>query len=316
MKRFILRFLTWLVFPVLAAILVDWMVSSGLRKTDIRRYAAWNDIYGGKIDADMVVLGNSQAWCSYNTYIMDSLLDVNTYNLGIDGHSLHYQLIRYDTYRRFYSKPKIILLNVCFAGTFTIMSDEAYDREQFFPYINDKVLISQVAKAKRITWIDRYVPLCRYFGYRDEVENGISAFFGKTDFQDGGMHKGFRGNDYAWSSKGIPGESYDSIDWKLVDELERFAEKCDKEKVKLVFVKYPMCYPVVEYVRNLRESDSIFETIVDKHNMPILSYYYSDVTKDSTNYYNYGHLNSKGAKLFTVELCRDLDSLEILKGLD
>lgn len=315
MRKFIARFLIWLVIPIMAAILVDWMVSTGLRKTDIRRYAAWNDIYGGKIAADMVVIGNSQAWCSYNTYVMDSMLDINTYNLGIDGCSLHYQLIRYDTYRRFNPNPKAILLNVCFAGTFTIMADEAYDREQFFPYIKDKVLISQVAKAKRITWLDRYVPLCRYFGYREDVENGVTSFFGKTVFQDGGMHKGFRGNDYPWSSKGIPEETFDSIDMNLVRELERFAEDCYREKVKLVFVKYPMCYPSVEHVRNLRESDSIFEAIARQYNMPILDYYYSDVTKDSTNYYNYGHLNRKGAELFTVELCRDLDSLKIIGGL-
>lgn len=316
MRQFIFRFIIWLLPVVVMALVADYVVSSGLRKTDIRRYAAWNDIYDGKIDADLVVLGNSQAWCSYNTYIMDTMLGVNTYNLGIDGHSLHYQLIRYDTYRRFCPKPKIVLLNVCYAGTFTIMADEAYDREQFFPYINDRVLISQVAKAKRITWIDRHVPLCRYFGYREDVENGVSSFFGKTVFQDGGMHKGFRGNDYAWSSKGVPGESYVSIDMKLVNELERFAEECDRENVQLVFVKYPMCYPVTEHVKNLSESDTIFETIAQRYNMPMLDYYYSDITKDSTNYYNYSHLNRKGAELFTVELCHDIDSIGVNEELN
>ena len=311
MKKFIVRFMIWFMILFLASILVDWMVSSGLRKTDIRRYAVWNDIYGSEIDADLVVLGNSQAWCSYNTFIMDSMLGLNTYNLGMDGHTLHYQLLRYETYRRFNPRPKVILLNVCFFGTFSIMADEAYDREQFFPYINDGTLISQVAKAKRISWLDRYIPLCRYFGYRDDFENGISAFFGNKEFQDGGMHKGFRGNDYSWSSNGIPEGVFGSIDMKLVDELERFAENCDREKIKLVFVKYPMCYPVLEQVRNLGESDSIFETIAGDYSMPILDYYYSDITKDSTNYYNYSHLNSKGAELFTIELCRELDSMGI-----
>ena len=311
MKKFLVRFLIWFTILFLASILVDWIVSSGLRKTDIRRYAVWNDIYGSEIDADLVVIGNSQAWCSYNTFIMDSMLGYNTYNLGIDGHSLHFQLIRYETYRRFNPKPKVILLNVCYFGTFSIMADEAYDREQFFPYIDDRALISQVAETKHITWLDRYVPLCRYFGYQKELKNGMSAFFGNKDFQDGGMHKGFRGNDYSWSSKGIPKELSDSHDMRLVDELERFAGECDREKIKLVFVKYPMCYPVLEHIRNLRECDSIFETIAAKYNMPILDFYYSDITKDSTNYYNYGHLNRKGAKLFTIELCRELDSIGI-----
>ena len=311
MKKFLVRFLIWLTILFLASVLVDWMVSSGLRKTDIRRYAVWNDIYGSEIDADLVVIGNSQAWCSYNTFIMDSMLGFNTYNLGIDGHSLHFQLIRYETYRRFNPKPKVILLNVCYFGTFSIMADEAYDREQFFPYIDDRTLMSQVAETKHITWVDRYIPLCRYFGYQKDLKDGMSAFFGNKDFQDGGMHKGFRGNNYSWSSKGIPEELGDSHDMRLVDELERFAGECDREKIKLVFVKYPMCYPVLEHIRNLRECDSIFETIAAKHNMPILDFYYSDITKDSTNYYNYGHLNRKGAKLFTIELCRELDSIGI-----
>ena len=266
---------------LLTSILVDWMVSSGLRKTDIRRYAVWNDIYGGEINADLVVLGNSQAWGSYNTFIMDSMLGLNTYNLGIDGHTLRYQLIRYETYRRFNPQPKVILLNVCFFGTFSIMADEAYDREQFFPYINDETLISQVAEAKHITWLDRHLPLYRYFGYREDFENGVSAFWGNSDFQDGGMHKGFRGNDNSWSSEGIPEKVCDSID------------------------------PILEHVGNLRESDSIFETVAGRYNMPILDFYHSDISRDSTNYYNYSHLNSKGAELFTIELCRKLDSIGI-----
>lgn len=311
MKKFLVRFLIWLTILFFASVLVDWMVSSGLRKTDIRKYAVWNDIYGSEIDADLVVIGNSQAWCSYNTFIMDSMLGFNTYNLGIDGHTLHFQLIRYETYRRFNPKPKVILLNVCYFGTFSIMADEAYDREQFFPYIDDRALISQVAETKHITWTDRYVPLCRYFGYQKDLKNGMSAFFGNKVFQDGGMHKGFRGDNYSWSSNGIPKELSDSHDMRLVDELERFAGECDREKIKLVFVKYPMCYPVLEHIRNLRECDSIFETIAAKYNMPILDFYYSDITKDSTNYYNYGHLNRKGAKLFTIELCRELDSIGI-----
>ena len=316
MKKFIVRFLVWLLPVMAVAFLVDYMVSSGLRKTDIRRYAAWNDIYSGKIDADMVVLGNSQAWCSYNTYVMDSMLGLQTYNLGIDGHTLHYQLLRYETYRRFYPKPKVILLNVCFAGTFATMSDAAYDREQFFPYINDDVLIKQVAKEKRITWIDRHVPLCRYFGYRDDVENGVAAFFGKKSFFDGGMYKGFRGNNYPWSSDGIPEEMCATVDMKSVEELERFAEDCFRENVKLVFVKYPVCYPLAFKVRNLSESDSIFEAIGKEYNIPVLEYYYSDVTYDSTNYYNYTHLNKKGAALFTTELCHDLDSIGINEELN
>ena len=106
-----------------------------------------------------------------------------------------------------------------------------------------------------------------------------------------------------------------SIDIQLVNELERFAESCYNDDVRLVFVKYPMCYPIVERVSNLNVSDSIIETIEDRYSIPVLDYYYSDITKDTTNYYSFGHLNKKGSKLFTNDLCLDLDSLGIFKGI-
>ena len=114
MKKFLVRLGVWLLILVVVAVAVDAMVTTGLRKVDTRKYAVWNDIHKGGIDADLLVVGPSQAWCSYNTYVMDSMLGLNSYNLGIDGHSLHFQLIRYKTYRRFNPKPKEVLLNACF----------------------------------------------------------------------------------------------------------------------------------------------------------------------------------------------------------
>lgn len=317
MKKFVGRFCLWLVILLILAVVADMMISTGLRKVDVRKYAVWNDIYRGEIDADLIVLGNSQAWCSYNTYVMDSMLGLNSYNLGIDGHSLQFQLIRYETYRRFNPKPKAIILNTCFFGTFSIMADEQYEREQFFPYITDGTLMRTVAETKHLTWFDRYLPLYRYFGYRDDVEMGLSAFFGKRDFPDGGLHKGYRGNEYKWENDGMLKDSVvnTSIDIQLVDELERFAESCYNDDIRLVFVKYPICYPLVERVGNLSVCDSVIETISKRFDIPVLEYYYSNITKDSTNYYNYSHLNKKGSKLFTNDLCLDLDSLGIFKGI-
>ena len=164
--------------------------------------------------------------------------------------------------------------------------------------------------------MDRHVPLYRYFGYREEIETGLASFFGKTEFPDDGLYKGYRGNDYSWETSGMLQDSLKSvIDENQVLELENFAEDCRKEEIALVFVKYPVCYPIVERVSNLRVTDSIFDAIAKRNNVPVLDYYHADITKDSSNYYNYNHLNKKGSELFTKELCHDLDSLGILSGL-
>lgn len=316
MQKFLIRLGLWLLIGFIIALVVDVVVTSGLRKVDTRKYAVWNDIYKGGVDADLVVIGPSQAWCSYNTFMLDSLLNVNSYNLGIDGHPLPLQLLRYETYRRFNSKPRVILLNVSYFGTFSILSDEQYEREQFFPYIADRDLIDKVAKIKHLTWLDRYVPLYRYFGYRDDVEMGVAAFWGKREFPDGNMHKGYRGNVYEWQSPSWLESSLSyPIDNDLVVLLEKFAKKVTESGIELAFVKYPAYYSWTQRVENIKVTDSIFETIAAEYDVPILDYYYSGICKDSANYYNFSHLNKKGAELFTIKLCQDLDSMCFIKRL-
>ena len=316
MKRFIIRFCIWIGIALIVAIPVDAIISSGLRKTDIVKYAVWNDIYRGNLHPDLVVLGSSRAWCGYNTYILDSVLNCDSYNLGIVGHYIDFQIIRYDTYCRYNQKPKVVVLNTEFLSTFGVTADSRYEREQFFPYIHDAELISRVSKAKKITWLDAHIPLLRYFGYREDMENGIKAYFGKTDFFDGGMYKGYRGNEWGWSRGTVlPKDTLVRalFDWQAVQMLDSFSKRLTDEGIKVVFVKSPVYHPLMDKFTNIGESDSVIASLSEKYHIPILDYYGSDVSRDSMNFYNPSHLNKKGSELFTIELCHDLDSLGLLK---
>ena len=72
-----------------------------------RKYAVWNDIMHSDIDADVLIMGNSRAWCQYSPLILDSILGTNAYNLGLDGSCFDRQIARYDIYH-------INLISDCF----------------------------------------------------------------------------------------------------------------------------------------------------------------------------------------------------------
>ena len=294
------------------AVAVDYMITSGLKRTDIRKYSTWNDIFTKEIDADLLVIGSSQAWCGYNTFIFDTVLKLNSYNLGFDGHPIDFQLIRYNTYRRFNSPPKIMLINTAFMGTLDVTAHIQYEREQFFPYICDDTLISAVADVKQITWFDRHIPLYRYFGYREDFENGISSFFGENHFIYGGMHKGYKGKTEDWD-RGLllPLDTLITLPVHLdaVHMLDSLTDVSCQEGIKVVFVKYPIYYPLRAKFTNIAQFDSIYESIAYRHNVPILDYSFSYISMDSSYYVNPTHLNSLGAEHFTIRLCHDLDSL-------
>ena len=313
MKKFLVRFFIWLGIAFLMAIPIDLMISSGLRKTDIRKYAAWNDIYRGNICADLVVVGSSRAWCGYNTYILDSLLHCNSYNLGLDGHYFDMQFVRYQTYRRYNRKPKMVIVNTDFSTFGATTSNKLYEREQFFPYICDGTLFDAVKDKKDISILERFLPLFRYYGYRDDYEDGFLAFFGKTKFTDGGMYKGYRGDEDSWKVEPLPEKDsikIESFDVPTIKLFVIFMQHLSEEDIKVVFVKSPV-YEDFYQVINLQKSDSIFNAIAKHYNIPVLDYYLSDINKDTSNFSNYTHLNKKGSELFTMKLCRDLDSLGV-----
>ncbi len=309
MGRFLKNILIWGAIILALATILDVMVSAGLRRSGIRKYVVWSDIFNHRIDADLIIIGSSRAWCGYNTYLLDSLLGCNSYNLGIDGHQLDMQLIRYETYRRFNPPPKTILINTDFCSTMGITADERYEREQFFPFIHDRVLIRQVARAKHLTFGERLFPFIRYFGYREELDNGISAFFGKTDFSDGGFHKGYRGNDYPWD-EGTTLHSITpvsiTIDTVITGQLNSFISDATAEGIQVFMVKSPVFAPLLDKFDNIAVSDSIFSKIADNNSVPLLDYYYADFCYDTSFFYNPSHLNKKGACIFTDDLCHAL----------
>ena len=308
MCRFLKMFLIWVAAMLVFAFAVDYAITTGLRRTDIRKYAVWNDIYASRANADLLVMGSSETWTGYNTYLLDSLLGVNSYNIAIDGHAFRYQKLRYETYCRFNDKPKTIIVNL---DPGSLWTDEgyAYEREQFFPFICDQCLIDQIAKDKRITFFDRYLPFYRYYGYREDIENGIASFFGKRTFVDGNLHKGYRGEGSVWKPANLSLDTVFSASTKMADDLNVFVSERKSEGINVILVEFPEYYKLRKKYSNLDEIETIYRTIAQHNEIPLLDYSHASICNDTKYYYNFSHLNKMGSDVFTELLCQDLDSL-------
>ena len=112
MNKFIKIFFFFTVIVTILSLATDYIISKGLRKCNLRQFQVWNDIYASNINGDWIISGNSRAWCSYSPKILDSVLHCNSYNIGIVGCPVNYQLFRYNTLIRFNPKPKYLIQNV------------------------------------------------------------------------------------------------------------------------------------------------------------------------------------------------------------
>src|SRR5688572_31752450 len=96
-----------ILFTIFSAL--GYMIDQGLKKTGLDNFPEWSNIQKGIVDADIIIAGNSRAWVNVSPYILDTALNSNTYNLGLDGHLFHAQYIRFKFYSKFNSKPHFII---------------------------------------------------------------------------------------------------------------------------------------------------------------------------------------------------------------
>jgi len=290
----------------------DYIISQGLRTSGLRAFCVWSDIYNGDIDADAVILGNSRAWSQYNPHILDSIVGLNFYNLGIDAHGIIYHIIRYKTLIRYNPKPKYIIQNVDFI-TFRV-NESGYEREQFFPYFFDDTLISMVAIDKKYSFVDRKIPIVRYFGYRSAIYIGFRSFFGYRDFSDGNLYKGFRANNNYWDGNKLneiqPNQSFglEKADEAFII-FESFLKECRKENIKVVMVQSPIYIEAKNKVKEIDKTSEKLAYLALKYNIEFIDYTNDSICSDTSYFKNAIHLNKKGSKLFSEKLACDLKDI-------
>ena len=318
MKKFLLNIGLFAVVIAIVAVAGDYVISSGLRKTTIRKFAVWNDIYNGNnLDNDLVIIGASSCWAHYNPIILDSILGISSYNLGIDGHSWNpCQPLRYNTYVRYAKrKPRYVLVNIDM-GTFGSMGNNApYEREQFFPYFwQDDSLITAIQDFKEISFTDRYCPVWRYIGYRTLIEQGVTSFFGKKHFIDDGVYKGHRGNTYLWDRASLNTMDSITIGYEpfVVDSMLSFIAQRKAEGQVVALVKTPIYHELQDRFTNYSEMCARYDSIAQVAGVELINYWNHPIVQDSTFFCNSTHLNKQGANVISIQLAHDLDSLGIL----
>ena len=131
MKRLSRKLLSFMIIALLIALLADLAISKGLTKTERGHFYTMNKLMNDTINADIIVLGNSRASCSYQPEVLDSILGVNTWNLGVSGQPFGVSYLRWRLYRRNNNPPKLLIVNMDYAELEVV--NNGFEREQYYP---------------------------------------------------------------------------------------------------------------------------------------------------------------------------------------
>lgn len=307
MKKYLLNTLLFTILCLIFAFALDTILSFRLRQNQNRMFANWNQIYNDTTNYDLVINGNSRAWVQYNPFIIDSILHINSYNLGIDGSPINRQIIKYQKYCDLHKMPKYLIQNI---DLVTMGFRYGYERVQFFPYFFfDQELIIEIDEYENFSLMEKYVPCYRYLGQEDVIIE--SLFNDNRQHTFTSLNKGYAGSDNTWDGSSLA--NTDSVvclyESDAIDLFIEFINEVQRDGTQIIFVYAPIYYEVREKMTNEKCMLEMYNTIARRFDIPILDYNDIPMCYDTTYFYNGTHLNKIGAELFTTKLAFDLDSL-------
>lgn len=307
MKRFSSKILIFAVFAYFIALGFDYMISHGLANSSGHPHQAWREIRSGNYASDMVIMGTSRALEHYDPWIIDSIIGLQSYNLGMGGYSVNVELVKYHYFTHYNPYPKYIIYDVDQVLLSVASVPHQHQSEQFLPLFYDSA-IRRYMMNLGYSWIDAYIPMARYWGYQIHSKRGIFECLGIKHYCDYPSYRGHIPDPDPWDASRL--QFSDSILSRVDDEAKtifiNFVQECKKTGVQLIFVTSPVYYRYVEMSPNWNQYIAWFDSIAQTNDISYLNYMSHPICHDSTMFNAGVRLTPQGTKIWSEILSNDL----------
>lgn len=287
------------------------MATRGLKKIKDNSYYDLGLLVDGNISEDIVILGASRAWRTIDPKIVDSVTQLESRVVGLNGAGCYTQRALWKTFLENNKYTPKVLVQV--VGSLEIFSrkDGIHNFNNFIPYLDDPSIINSLKKLNPRIWEDRYIPLYKYRGFPQEFVKGL---LGSVDLYDGtyDRYKGYQAENKDWGSESKLINFSEVSNYEIAPGIELLKEEVALAKqmeIPLVLVFVPEQAQVKDIVPQRKEL--IRELyLLQKESNSFLFLDYSDWEhdRDTTLFAARLHLNQRGSKLFSVQFAKDLNS--------
>lgn len=316
MRHFLYKIVLFSILLIVLGLISGLLADHGLRSLKKGEFGEWNRYRTDSIHSTCIILGNSRAYRHFSPQIIDSMLHVDTYNLGATNATFPFQKLRYNYYRQFAAKPSVIILSVD-AGTTLNTVDGIPDRQQFIPYLNDPGMRKALEDYQNsFQWFDYYNPITKYNRCFDAMKQGILSFIG---LPESGVekYKGFTNDNYQWDGTfeqfkaQYPTGYHMPVEENVIENLDWFIRQATKEGIQIVMVYSPEYIEGQHLILNRDSIVTIYKELSFTRNIPFLDYSSDPICYDRSLFYNSTHLTLDGAIQFSKQLCADLHLLGV-----
>lgn len=315
MKKFIYKSLSAAVMLLISTWVLQQIVDFGLIRMNAHSATQTSiaELLSDTLNADIVVMGNSRALCSYNPKVLEQATGKKVWNIGVSGQPFGISYMRYQLYALHNKKPQLIIVNI--DNNELDMISNGFGREEYYPYFSDSIIQSYF-DLYGFTWKHKYIPMYKYFGDYKLIGYGLMSCIGLFPFPAQKHYHGFFNANHAFEGeklrhKIINGDSI-SVEHSgdAIRLLKQFIVDSQRENINLLFCYAPQYQELYQHLM-LDSCMNEYEQISEKYCIPLMDYSSVSWAGDSTYFYNANHINLYGSELFSAYLAHDLDSLGI-----
>jgi len=260
-----------------------------------------------QLEKDILVIGSSKALNGIDPTIIQENTGMSCYNLGVSGSNIEFHETILDLILQTKNYPKKIIYNIDDPGTLIVSEGVmVYRKEELYPYVyNDYVNTIIADKLDKSVWATKVsaiyhqnVNLVTAIKYLIRGKETPDYEINNVDENGANLMEGHQvdhENMEIFKPNSTYNIEYEHMPYK--DALLRIIDKCKKNDIQLIFVFSPsFVTPTIGF------KDRIIELTGNK--VPIFDY--SQEFRENTLFYNFEHLNKKGAQKYSNLLSKEL----------
>lgn len=256
---------------------------------------------------NFAVLGSSRAYLTVHIPTIEQALNGKGINISLEGTAYPEQ---YLIFYLFTNQTRIthLLFQIDIFGLDDSTFSYPYHEYLYFPYIyNGNVFDSLLDNCGYRVYAWKYLPFFKYAEYNSQIGliNIMKAVRGlKPVFDESGSLL----IEKEWDDSTVKNMKPQvfAISEKRLKYFLQIIELAKKRNIKVTMFMAPEYSAIYKYQTNRKDILRFYNNLATKYNIPFLEFRDKDICEDKANFYNAGHLNKKGALLFSDRLAKTL----------
>jgi hypothetical protein len=270
------------------------------------------------VDPNVLVLGSSVAEVGFNSNLISENCGLNVYNGAIDGTRIIQSRFIIDEFLDYSSNCNYIVIGLAFFSFSEITS--LTEPSRFLAHFSNQYVQENMRQVSPELYRKlKFVPFysftqTKHSYYKNAVIGARNLIKGKKPVAD--YLNGFVPHDKKWNASRLTEDQFGTaiinISPGSVAAFTEIAKQIKARKIMPILVITPMYIDGQKYFKNY--NDFLFTTkrIGAEAQIPVWDFSKSDVVLNEDYYYNNGHLNSKGADLFSAQIADSIKSLKFV----